>query len=429
MQLLAKLSCSFDLRDCRPSQPERQYDWTLTADLRDYQQEQVSKALAAERGVVQAATGAGKSIMAAAIVCRLGLPTLLVVPTKLLAQQFAETFRKYTDCPVGLLGGGKHEDAPVQIAITNSAAAEAKRVQALDGDAQRSALDKQVLIIDECHTAASRMGQIIALNCPAHYRYGFSATPYRANDLEDNLLRGLCGSVIAEVGVQELQESGHLAQTDIRTIHIALNSRRMVWDETLDENALPVGWRELSYGELYRAQIVRNGWRNKQIADLANAHAADGQKVLIIISWIEHAELLTALLDAPPLFLSGQDSPKQTETKRQQFRDQQGGVCIGTSIVDTGFDVPAIDTLILAGGGEFDGRTIQRLGRGLRPSPGKEKVIVYDFTDDDKPLFAWHAKARVKAFVKLGQTVTQYETVAQALAADAPVREQETMAL
>ena len=71
--------------------------------------------------------------------------------------------------------------------------------------------------------------------------------------------------VICEISVAELQETGHLAQTDIRMIPIALRSRRMIFDGTLDENALPVGWRETSYNELYLEDIVMNGWRNKRL--------------------------------------------------------------------------------------------------------------------------------------------------------------------
>lgn len=415
--LLAAQNVAYDVAYAVPqTPPEKAFDWTLSADLREYQGEHVEKALNAGRGVIMAATGAGKSIMAAALVCELGLPAIVVVPTKLLAGQFLDTFKQFTDCEVGLIGSGKCVDAPVQVAI-------AKSLVGNDGTTHAALEGKSVLIIDEMHLSSATTYEAICNACPAAYRYGFSATPYRDSDLEDNLLLGLCGPTIAQIGVEELQESGHLAKTDIRIIPCKVGYARTLYDEEQGQ------WRETSYGEKYRVGIVQNGYRNKQIADLANAHAADGLKVLVIISWIEHADLITELLDRAPIFLSGQDSPKQTEAKRAQFRDGQGGVCIGTSIVDTGFDVPALDVLILAGGGEFDGRTIQRLGRGLRPSPGKESVIVYDFTDEDKPTFLYHAQSRVKAFSKVGQRVTEYESVAQALAAGAPVREQTTLAV
>lgn len=401
---------------CGPDQPPL-YQWHLKAELRDYQQGHVTAALEARRGILQAATGAGKSIMAAALVCELGLPAIIVVPTKLLAGQFLETLRKFSDCEVGLIGSGKCEDAPVQVAI-------AKSLVAADGTTHAALQTKSVLIIDEMHLSSSTTWEAICNACPATYRYGFSATPYRKHELEDNLLLGLCGPIIAEIGVEELQEQGHLAQTEIRIIRNRVGYARMIYDEETDENGLPIGWRETTYGERYRAAIVRNGYRNKLVADLVNYHVADGAKVLVVVSWIEHADELLPLFDREAMFLSGKDSAKRTEEKRIQFGQQQGGCCIGTGIVDTGFDVPSIDVLILAGGGEYDGRQTQRLGRGLRPSPGKDRVLIYDFRDDDRPLFDYHSKARVTAYEKLGQACTEYETVALALAADSAEQQQ-----
>ncbi|MFA5058017.1 MAG: DEAD/DEAH box helicase [Opitutaceae bacterium] len=420
--LRARPGFEFAVLDNSGPVPDRQYDWHLSADLRDYQREALAAAQYHRHGIFQAATGAGKSIMAAALICDLGLPAVVVVPTKLLAGQFLETFRAHTDCPVGLIGSGKWEPAPVQIAIAQS-------LVSGTGAAHTDRLDRRVLVIDEMHLSATATWEAICNACPAYYRYGFSATPYRKTELEDNLLMGLCGPVIAQVGVVELQNSGHLAQTDIRVIHMPVGYRRMIHDDSDDGRGGVIGWRETSYVEKYKEAVVENGWRNQQIADLVNRHAADGLKVLVSVAHMDHAARLMALLDCEPIFLSGRDSNEATEAKRRQFRDQPGGVCIGTSVVDTGFDVPALGVLVLAAGGEFDGRSVQRLGRGLRPSPGKDRVIVYDLRDEDKPLFRYHARSRMRTYENLGQKVTEYENAAAALASEAAPGEQERLAL
>lgn len=402
--LLDQKRIPWQIADLRRPKPEKRFDWTLKADLREeYQVGHVEAMIAREQGIVQAATGGGKSIMAAAAVCQLGLPAVIVVPTKLLAGQFIETFEKFTDIPVGRIASGKYEAAPVQVAV-------AKSLVNNNGQVHPDLLTKDVLIIDEMHYSAAATWEAIINGCGAHYRFGFSATPYRKAELEDNMLLGFCGDVIASIGVSELQELGYLAETEIRVINIKCGYDRMIYDETEDDRGEPRGWRETTYAEKYNAAIAQNGWRNLQTAQIVNYHASQGEKVLVIISRINHAEAIMALMHEEPIFLTGMDNPKQTEEKRLRFRDQQGGVCIGTSIVDTGFDVPAIDVLVMAGGGEFDGRTIQKLGRGLRPSPGKEKVIVYDIKDDDRPMFWYHGKARIAAYQKEGQQVTEYES-------------------
>lgn len=418
--ILSKSGVGFEIADMRPPKPEKQYDWHCSADLREYQSDiMLQPMLDEESGVVCAATGAGKSIVAAAAICELGLPSLIVVPTKLLLGQFLETIEQFTDIPVGMIGSGKYVEAPVQIAI-------AKSLVTADG-VHPDLLTKDVLIIDEMHYSSAETWKQIITQCPAHYRYGFSATPYRDNELEDNMLVGMCGDVISKVGVQELQESGHLAQTDIRVIPIKCGYDRMVFDETDNLLGGVVGWRETTYAEKYRASIAQNRYRNEQIAKIVNHHVAQGHKVLVTVQFIEHADTLIPMFDGDVIFLSGQDTAKQTEAKRLEFSNSTGGVCIGTSIVDTGFNVPAIDVLVLVGGGEFDGRTVQRLGRGLRPTPGKDKVIVYDIKDDDRPMFWYHSKSRIKAYESVGQEVTEYETFDDVLAMEK--REQKKLAL
>lgn len=404
---LVEWNVPFDVKDCRPPKPSKQYEWHCSADLRDYQREIVDSMLHKGQGVISAATGSGKSIIAAAAICELGLPALIVVPTKLLLGQFVETLKDFTDVPAGIIGSGKHTEGLVQVAIAKSLVT--------DTPVHPDVLTKDVILIDECHYSSAETWQQVLDNCPAHYRFGFSATPYRAAELEDNMLVGMCGSVIADVGVAELQQSGHLAQSEIRVVRIKCGYDRMVYDETEDDFGNAVGWREANYAEKYR-QGIMHPYRNEQVAKIVNHHARQGHKVLVTISFIEHAEQLIPMFDGDVIFLSGKDNAKHTEEKRLLFGQQSGGICIGTSIVDTGFNVPEIDVLVLAGGGEFDGRTVQRLGRGLRPTPGKDKVIVYDIKDDDKPMFLYHSKSRVKAYEGVGQAVTEYESFADVLA-------------
>lgn len=371
--------------------PDKEYNWSSSINLRDYQQDAVSSAIAAGRGVISAATGAGKTIIAASIVAHYGLPSMICVPTKVIMGQFIETFREHTDIEVGCIGSGKFEEAPVQVGIMASLS---KNSSPLIG--------KQLIIVDEFHISSAKTWSDTISKCQAPYRFGLSATPFRHDDLGNQYLRSLCGDTIYTVKTAELQDNGYLAPADIRFFQVPCSYSQY------DEEGCPI-----PFATQYDDAITFNIERNSLICELIEQHVKKQEKVLVIVARKDHAELLQSLITCDSIYLSGDDTQKQTEMKRKQFIEMQGGVCIGTQVVDIGFDVPAVDVLIMACGGKYKGRAQQRLGRGLRPSPGKEKVIVYDFIDDDrnisKRLMYKHSQSRIQTYQDLGQTVTIIE--------------------
>lgn len=413
--LLGGWGVPYEAVDCRTPKPSRQYQWHYDFELRDYQREIVDAILDSQYGVIEAATGSGKTVVAAAAVAELGVPTIILTPTKVVWNQFWELFSTKTDIPIGRLASGRHEDAPVQIAITKSLVNE-------DGTSKQEYLQgKQLILIDEWHQGASKTWGTVINDCPAYYRFGFSATPFRATDLECNMLAGMCGETIASIGTEELQAEGFLCQTDIRIVPVDVLYDRETFDERKPEGSdEPIGLRETTFAERYREGIVENAERNIDIAQAVWHHYEAGDKVLVIVAWTDHAEGLLPMLPEDTIFLSGKDTPKQTKDKADAFRQRSGGVLLGSPVVDVGFDVPACDVVVMAGGGRYDGRQRQRLGRGLRPSPGKDVVVIYDFNDDDRdtggrPMFYQHSQARIKAYRDVGQSVHEYSCMDHAL--------------
>src|SRR5690606_24469940 len=71
---------------------------------------------AGERGVVVLPTGAGKTLVALAAVAALGVSALILVPTRILLDQWARALEAAWPFPIGRLGDGDHRVLPITVA-------------------------------------------------------------------------------------------------------------------------------------------------------------------------------------------------------------------------------------------------------------------------------------------------------------------------
>jgi superfamily II DNA or RNA helicase len=163
--------------------------WELTRNLvlHDWQSACVDNWFAAgKRGVVKVVTGAGKTVLALAIIERLqqtDIPDLrvaIVVPTIVLLDQWYSEIVKGSNLPqhcVGFIGAGRTDSfksgARILIAVLNSAS------KKLAQDVQYSGVsDRLLLIVDECHRAGAPEMQRVFATMRA-CSLGLSATPER----------------------------------------------------------------------------------------------------------------------------------------------------------------------------------------------------------------------------------------------------------
>lgn len=101
-------------------------------------------------------------------------------------------------------------------------------------------------------------------------------------------------------------------------------------------------------------------------------------------------------------YINGQDSTERRQRLTKLLVEGKLDVLIASTILDEGFDAPAIEFLILAGGGKAGHRQLQRIGRGQRVSEGKRNLFVLDFEDEGTYLTK-HVKERVKAYERAEQ--------------------------
>jgi superfamily II DNA or RNA helicase len=274
--------------------------------LRDYQVESITESIVKERGILEIATGLGKTEIAAAITKLLDFRTLFLVHKQDLLYQTKERFEKRIGCDIGIIGDSEFQIDPDIIIAT---------VQSIDSkmfeknEKGRVILNKKtgkvmkeflntfdVLFFDECHHAsASTWFRIGMYMHNAYYRFGLSGTPLKRTELANMKLTALTGDVIYSKLAEEGIEEGYLSGIKITII-----------DNDEEVYSLSSKWQEL-----YEAAVIRSKHRNSLIAEIAADEWKKKKRVLVLVRQIEHGRVLTRMLvnnhHVPTKFIYGRN--------------------------------------------------------------------------------------------------------------------------
>jgi len=335
------------------------------------------------RGVISMATGGGKTRVAAAMIQMLDVPTIFIVHRKDLMYQTVEVFRGF-GIDAGCVGDGLRDVRKVTVAT----------IQTLQVNLAVADFSKfKQLFIDEAHLCAAdleRGNQFvkIAARIPAVFRWGLSGTPFMKDKYSDRLLEGTTGRVVYEVNNRELINRGYLAEGKVTMFDMpAQQGISNSWPKCYDDG------------------IVVNGARNQKVIDSIQGLQ---KPMLVLVQKIGHGELLEKMATNQGLnvkFLNGKSS---TDIRREAvtlLKQNKVEAIIATTIFDEGIDIPEIRTVILAGGGKSPIKNLQRLGRGLRKTNGKNEVEIVDFYDRGTRWLSSHSRERKNLWENQGFTV------------------------
>ena len=240
----------------------------------------------------------------------------------------------------------------------------------------------EMVLYDECHMISCQTIQDINIESNnARHKFGFSGSPWR-DDGSDLLIEGVVGKNIVEITPSELIKKGFLVEPTIHLIDVPKMDK-------LSDN----------YQSIYKEYVVENEVRNGLIVKATNKLVDSGRKVLVLVKNIKHGKILLNELEQNRVvyFVRGElDSDTRNQIK-EDFINGEIEVIISTAIFDQGIDLPNLDALVLGGSGKSSVRTIQRLGRVLRPYPGKKNAIVVDYIDN-APFLLKHSAKRVETY-------------------------------
>ena len=379
-------------------------------ELRMQQDLAAQRLLAYDNGILSAATAFGKTVVCSYLIAKRGVNTLILLENTDLIAQWKEELERFLqideDPPeyrtktgrvkkhksvIGILKGGKDTlTGIVDIAMIGSLY---KR-----GAFHEKLNSYGMVILDECHHAASATAQELLKKINAKYVYGVSATPVRSDNLEkiNYMLLGPIRHKYTALERAEEQGIGH---------YVRLRYTRAV-------NLLK---DQSDINEAY-GLICNNENRNQQMIDDIQRAVENGRTPVVLTRYKEHARFLYERVKACADFvflLYGDNSARENEEIRKRLLEtprEKSMVLVATGQkIGEGFNCPRLDTLMLAAPISSPGRLEQYVGRLNRDYPGKTEVIVYDYVDSHIPVFQNMYLKRLRTYKKIGFGVLKEE--------------------
>lgn len=343
--------------------------------LREDQLQLINSANAVGRGIIQAPTGSGKTLLGISIYsCYKDISLLWLCHTKDLMHQTAKEFTKQ-GFKVGLIGDSYCDvDKLVTIATRQSF------IQYVED----LGTNYDMVIVDETHHVSTLKSDYyeILTGVLAPLRFGLTAT---LPDKEESKLvcEGLIGPVCAALSINEGNQLGIIAKPRIKFIKVPKN----------------YAVAELRrYADVYSQGVVHNSIKNRKIMETAKRHVDQGDSVLIIVNQIEHGNNLMQMsreIRVPADFVQGiTESDIRTQIKND-LNSKKIKCVIATAIFNEGINIPELNVIINAVGGKSEIRTLQILGRGLRKTKDKSELIMYDVFDPSHKYLLEHFGERL----------------------------------
>ena len=346
--------------------PAARLDGLPEVPLRDYQARAVERLAQATQGTVVMPCGSGKGRVGIGAISRLRTPALVLVHTLDLAEQWRGQVRELLGVEPGFCGDGEVAPGPVTVAVVQAL------VRREPGWLEEFLGGFGLLVLDEAHHVAASTFRDLVHRCPARYRLGLTATPERADGLTA-LLDLYLGRPLATVTHEELVEAGVLTLPEVRLV------------ET--DFAFPYAGPD-DYARMMAALTADEG-RNGLVVRTVAEEARAGHMCLVLSGRVDHCRTLAAGLRAAGVEaaeLTGRVPKDRRKALLDRARAGRLAVLVATTLADEGLDLPRLSRVFLAYPGRARGRTVQRLGRLMRPHPDKGRPVLFDFVDRKVPI-------------------------------------------
>jgi superfamily II DNA or RNA helicase len=375
----------------RPALAQPTGPWSAPP-LREYQADAVAAFRAFDRrGVVVLPTGSGKTRVALAVLGELGATALVLCPTRALLWGWKRELERWYGGVIGVVGDGESSVQGVTLMTFESAY---RHMDRLGG---RFA----VVVVDEVHHFSGGLRTEALEMCPAPSRLGLTATPPARGTSAYERMADLVGPVVCEVAMEELS-GRHLAELEVVRLHLRLSPEERVAYErdfrpfaslraafvranpTADYQACLRAIATTEEGRRaiagYRRAVAIASYPTEKarlVAELLARHRADRTLVFTATAADAYRVSTDNLVPA----ITAEIDRREREDVLARFRTGIVRAIVSPRVLNEGIDVPDARVAIVAGGALGAREHRQRIGRVLRPGPGK-RAVVYELISE-----------------------------------------------
>ena len=364
--------------------------------LRPIQEEAVRGIGAHDEGILSAPTAFGKTAVAAWLIAKRKVNTLILVHRQQLLDQWQERLAMFLNTPansIGHIGGGKmHRTGRIDVAVIQSLYQKdiVKGFVAEYGQ----------VIVDECHHISAFTFEQVMRQVKAKYVVGLTATPTR-KDGHHPIIYMQCGPVRFSMSARAMTETNPF-------------EHRVIPRHT--DFQMPPELAEVTIQDVYGAlsnDVLRNEMITRDIVSAIEARRSP----LLLTGRTEHLQYFAAKLNGAVKHVfvlkggMGKKQRRQIAEAMAAVPDGESRVILATgSYIGEGFDDARLDTLFLAMPISWKGTLQQYVGRLHRLHDNKRVVQVYDYVDNGVPMLARMYERRTKGYSAIGYAIEQTAT-------------------
>ncbi|EKO8683909.1 DEAD/DEAH box helicase family protein [Staphylococcus pseudintermedius] len=374
---------------------------TFQAELYEAQQQAYDALTQHNDGLLCAGTGFGKTVIASKMIVEKGVSTLIIVHSKSLAAQWKsqiETFVDLEDDPfpeytekgrlkkkdkIGMIQGGKSKRSKnIDIALFQT-------LTTMD-NLEDVFNDYGMVIVDEAHHVAAKTFEDVMAKVNSRYVYGLTATPKREDGLE-NIIYFRIGP-IRHFAKKEVPH--HIAQKLYLRFTASGEHLSNIQDQSIHDN------HELIVADAQRNEVI--------VQDIVDC-IKEKRHIIVLSRFINHIQALKRQFEklnqeTNVYILNSHMKTSQLKEEMTALKEEGKPFVLFTtgSYAGEGFDLPALDTLMLVMPIKAKGSIQQYLGRLLRNLNDKEELRVYDYVDYAIPMFYKMYMKRLRTYKTLG---------------------------
>lgn len=327
----------------------------FNGNIRDIQQQTIDATLKTldqfGGGLISLDTGLGKTVVALKLISLLKVKTLIIVHAEFLLEQWIARIKQFLpEARIGVIRQEKceYQDVDITVAMLQS-------IIKREDYPKDCFKEFGLTVIDECHHIGSKTFSSIFYKVQTKYMIGLSATPERKDGLS-KVIYWFLGPQIIHIKRETNKPSIKIIQTGLAVIDKfnklgKINNPTMITDLTVNKE------------------------RNDIIINVIKDYLKFGRKILVLSDRRNHCEYLLECLKhnsiSAGIYLGGM----KTQDRELSVKCS---VILGTyQASGEGFDVPELDTLILA---TPKSDIEQAVGRILRQKNENDPVVI-DITD------------------------------------------------